>query len=94
MTRTLKLTGIIVLFSGMMAFGQNSDDATLLTIDNNKITKGEFVRIYKKNNAKDAQVDDKSLKDYLELFINFKLKVLEAESLGLDTIASFKNEFA
>lgn len=94
MTRAFKLTSIIVLFSGMIAFGQNNDDATLLTIDNNKITKGEFVRIYKKNNAKDTQVDDKSLKDYLELFINFKLKVLEAESLGLDTVASFKNELA
>lgn len=95
MTRSLKLTSIIVLLSGMMAFGQNdNDDAVLLTIDNNKVTKGEFIRIYKKNNAKDVQVDNKSLNDYLELFINFKLKVLEAESMGLDTIATFKNELA
>lgn len=95
MTRSLKLAGIIVLLSGAMAFGQNNnDDAVLLTIDNNKITKGEFVRIYKKNNTKDTQVDNKSLNDYLELFINFKLKVLEAESLGLDTLANFKNELA
>lgn len=95
MTRSLKLAGIIVLLTGSMVFGQNDNDNTvLLTIDNNKITKGEFVRIYKKNNTKDAPVDNKSLNDYLELFINFKLKVLEAESLGLDTVKTFISELA
>jgi peptidyl-prolyl cis-trans isomerase SurA len=32
------------------------------------------------------------LEDYLQLFINFKLKVKEAEELGLDTVSAFKNE--
>ena len=95
MTRSLKLAGIIILLTGAMAFGQNeNDDAVILTIDNNKVTKGEFVRIYKKNNSKETQIDNKSLNEYLELFINFKLKVLEAESKGLDTLTSFKNELA
>ncbi len=95
MKRFINLTGMILLLSVATAFGQtNDDDATLLTIDNAKITKGEFVRIYKKNNTKDTQIDNKSLNDYLELFINFKLKVLEAEKLGLDTAESFKKELA
>ena len=95
MTRLINLTGMIMLLSVATTFGQtNDDDATLLTIDNAKITKGEFVRIYKKNNTKDTQIDNKSLNDYLELFINFKLKVLEAEKLGLDTAESFKKELA
>ena len=95
MTRSFKLAGIIVLLTGSLAFGQNeSDDAILLSIDNHKVTKGEFVRIYKKNNSKDTQFDSKSLNDYLELFINFKLKVLEAESLGLDTLKTFTNELS
>lgn len=95
MKRFFKLTNIILFFSAASAFAQNNnDDAVLLTIDNNKITKGEFVRIYKKNNSKEIQIDNKSLNDYLELFINFKLKVLEAEKMGLDTSQSFKNELA
>lgn len=95
MTRFINLTGLFVLLSVATVFGQtNDDDATLLTIDNSKISKGEFVRIYKKNNTKDTQIDNKSLNDYLELFINFKLKVLEAQKLGLDTVETFKKELA
>jgi len=95
MTHSIKLTSMILLLSVASVFGQtNDDDAVLLTIDNNKITKGEFIRIYMKNNAKDAQIDNKSLNNYLELFINFKLKVLEAQNLGLDTAITFKHELA
>lgn len=95
MKKVFKLTVALLFASSTLTFAQtNNDDAVLLTIDNNKITKGEFVRIYKKNNSKETQIDNKSLNDYLELFINFKLKVLEAEKLGLDTIQSFKSELA
>jgi len=95
MKKFFKLTNVFLFISFTSVFAQtDNDDAVLLTIDNNKITKGEFVRIYKKNNSKETQIDNKSLNDYLELFINFKLKVLEAEKLGLDTSQSFKNELA
>ena len=39
-------------------------------------------------------MDQKSVSEYLDLFINFRLKVHEAEKLGLDTTASFKQELA
>ena len=39
-------------------------------------------------------MDRKSLEEYLELFINFKLKVKEAEEQKLDTFTSFKTELA
>ncbi len=95
MKKFFKLTNVFLFISVATAFAQtNDDDAVLLTIDNNKVTKGEFVRIYKKNNSKETQIDNKSLNDYLELFINFKLKVLEAEKLGLDSSQSFKSELA
>jgi len=68
------------------------NDPVLMTInDEEKVTKSEFERIYFKNN-KDSLVDEKSVRDYLELFINFKLKVLEAKKLGLDTLPNFKQE--
>ena len=74
-------------------FANNQDDEILLTINDKKITKNEFVRIYNKNKTNFSTGEVTSLDEYLDLFINFKLKVFEAESLGLDTIASFVNEF-
>ncbi len=76
----------------MVAQAQTSADQVLMTVAGKNITKSEFEAIYHKNNNKSASADSKSLQDYLELFINFKLKVREAEELGLDTVAAFKNE--
>jgi peptidyl-prolyl cis-trans isomerase SurA len=66
----------------------------LMNIGTTGVTKAEFERIYHKNNSALKSSDQKSLNEYLELFINFKLKVIEAESLKLDTSTSFKNELA
>ncbi len=75
------------------AFAQkNQSDPVFITIDNQKITKSEFLRIYNKNNSQ-SNLDKKSINDYFDMFINFKLKVIEAEHLGYDTIPSFTKEF-
>lgn len=66
-------------------------DPVLLNVGGKEITKGEFETIYHKNNTKNT-ADRKSIDEYLELFINFKLKVREAEAQGLDTTAAFRNE--
>lgn len=67
------------------------EDPVLLQIDGKPVTKSEFLAIYKKNN-KNTQINQKELQEYLDLFINFKLKVREAEQLGFDTLQTFKNE--
>ncbi len=83
---------ILTLFITQFLSAQDNNDI-LLTIDNHNITKAEFERIYRKNNNKKTDtVDKKSLDEYLDLFINFKLKVFEAEKAGLDTVQSFKTE--
>ena len=75
-------------------FAQSDDEVTLMTVNGKEVSKAEFVRIYKKNNSNDQMLDQKSLNEYLDLFINFKLKVAEAETLGLDTSKSFISELA
>lgn len=65
----------------------------LLTVDNKPVTKDEFIRIYSKNNT-DSVHSAQSVDDYLQLFINFRLKVTEAENLGMDTIATFIEELS
>jgi len=95
MFRNKFVTGLLAaLMSCGIAAGQQSDNnKILMTIDGQKITKGEFERIYHKNNDA-TSVDKKSLDEYRNLFINFKLKVIEAEHQGLDTLASFRRELA
>jgi peptidyl-prolyl cis-trans isomerase SurA len=69
-------------------------DAILMTVGDTKVTVAEFENVYHKNNNKETAGDTKSLNDYVDLFVNFKLKVKEAEELGLDTAKSFKEELA
>lgn len=74
-------------------FAQNTNDKVLLTIDDKKINAEEFLRIYDKNKTNFSTGEVTSIEEYLDLFINFKLKVIEAEKSGLDTTSSFINEF-
>ncbi|MFL5763770.1 MAG: peptidylprolyl isomerase [Bacteroidia bacterium] len=69
------------------------NDPVLMTIGNSKVTVSEFRNVYDKN-RKDGPADPKALNDYVDLFINFKLKVKEAEEMGLDTAKAFKEELA
>lgn len=65
----------------------------LITINNKPIVKSEFEYIYNKNNTNNS-LDKKTLDEYVDLFINFKLKVEEAKSRGIDTTRAFISELA
>lgn len=87
-----KFLVIPLLFIYFSAVSQNDNSKkTLLSIDNKKISVGEFERIYKKNNE-NPSYDKVSIREYLELFIHFKLKVIDAEKKGMDTLTPFKTE--
>jgi len=84
----------IVMLGVFAASAQQNNDPILLTVGNENIPASEFTRIYLKNNQASTLTDSKSVEDYLNLFINFKLKVTDALSLKFDTSSSFKNELA
>lgn len=74
-------------------FNLSAQDRILLSISDNSITIDDFMATYHKNRLDtDSLTFEDSLKEYLDLYIKFKLKVVEAESLGLDTIPSFIRE--
>ena len=74
------------------SFGHDDEkDPIVLTINGEGIHQSEFLYIYTKNNA-NPSFKKAALDAYMELFINYKLKVKEAESLGYDTIPKLKNE--
>lgn len=69
-----------------------AQDEVLLTVGNKSVYASEFEYIYNKNNAAGSVPNRQALEEYLDLFINFKLKVVAAEAEGLDTTAAFKAE--
>lgn len=85
---------LAALFAGnFCSWGLASDvDPVIMKVNNKEIHKSEFEYIYNKNSQQ--QIDHKSLDEYVTLFKNYKLKVAEAESMGIDTTAAFKNELA
>ena len=74
------------------SFAQTSDPV-LMTINGKPVSKSEFEYIYNKNNTNNS-LDKKTLDEYVELFINFKLKVEEAKKQGIDTTEAFISELS
>ena len=80
-----------LLLNSSFMFSQAGQDKILMTIHDREITIGEFERYYKKNASALGTVQ--SADEYIEHFINFKLKVIEAEELGYDTTEAFIKEY-
>ena len=81
----------LFLVVAAMSMGIMAQSETLMTINGKAVSAEEFLYIYEKNNQAGA-VDPKTMDEYLDMFINFKLKVAEAEAQGIDTTESFKKE--
>ncbi|WP_423127405.1 peptidylprolyl isomerase [Gaoshiqia sp. Z1-71] len=83
-----------LLFTSYSAFAQPEENEVILTIDDRRFYKDEFTRLYEKNNQNlQNQSEKKRPEQYMDLFINYKLKVMEAERLKMDTLPGFKKEY-
>lgn len=91
MTRVFAGLAFMLVFSMVSA---QDVDPVVLKVAGENITKSEFLSVYQKNNVNGEVIDRKSLEEYMELYINFRLKVKEAEALGLDTTRAFRDELA
>ncbi len=93
MTIRLIATAVLALASVLPVMARNKQTAepVVMTIAGKDITLGEFEYLYHKN--ADQQTEPISLDQYVDMFVNFKLKVADAEAAGLDTLTSFVNEF-
>ncbi len=83
---------IFFTFIGVSLIISQESNNTLLTIDGEKISKEEFLRIYNKNTQNIDSGEKTDMDEYLDLFINFKLKIIEARNQGIDTLPSVKEE--
>ena len=67
-------------------------DPIVMRVAGYDVTRSEFEYNYNKNNT-DGVIDKKTVAEYAELFVNYKLKVQAAKDIHLDTLTSFKKEF-
>lgn len=81
----------VVMLSAMCAFAQVADPV-LMRINGKEVKRSEFEYALNKNNEMQG-VDRKAVKEYLPMYIDFKLKVAEAEAMHLDTLSTFLEEF-
>lgn len=88
-----RFSSFLLLFVAVGAFAQTADNRVLFTVGGDKVSVSDFEYVYNKNNINNqSDYSEKSLRDYLNLYENFKLKVKEAEAMQLDTISSLKTE--
>ena len=62
-----------------------------MTVNKKPVTVSEFKYLYNKNNQQ--QAEPQTLDEYIEMFINYKLKVADAEAAGIDTTQAFLKEY-
>lgn len=74
------------------ALAYQAKDVLVAKIDNYQIRSSELLYAYQKNRASSEVIEYDSLEKYLEQYINFKLKVIEARAQGYDTISVLKEE--
>ncbi len=83
-TLFLAPTLVLLFLSGISA-------QTLFTVDHAPVTKEEFLKAYNKNNT-GQKPTPASYRDYLELYIRYKLKVRAAYEAQLDTLPGQRME--
>ncbi len=88
---------LMTLLLTLFIFGQGiaqSTDPVLFTVADKPIHLSEFNYIYTKTNGKKANFTESSLQEYLDLYVKFKLKVMRAREMQLDTIPNLIQELA
>lgn len=83
----------ICAICGFTTASAQSSDPVIMVVNGQPVPRSEFEYSFNKNNA-EGVIDKKNVEEYLDLFINYKLKVEAAKEAKLDTMTSFKEEFA
>lgn len=97
----IRLAILVLLGSATISFSfaqskkqKSTPVQNLFTVNKKAVTTDEFIYLYKKNHQNKAEdFTNEKIQEYLDLFINFKLKVEEAKARGLDTTQAFIREF-
>ncbi|MDD6509699.1 MAG: peptidylprolyl isomerase [Prevotella sp.] len=75
-----------------LAVSAQVNDPVIMTVGGKPVLRSEFEYSYNKNNT-DGVIDRKTVEEYVELFVNYKLKVAAALEEHFDTLSSFNKEY-
>ncbi|MBV5312662.1 MAG: peptidylprolyl isomerase [Prolixibacteraceae bacterium] len=93
MKHVTRSIGISLIILASLTVSAQKKNEIVVKIGDQKVSKEEFIANYQKNNTNILdEKDRKTPTEYLDLYINFKLKVLEAQKLGYDTVKTFIEE--
>lgn len=90
-TRFVIVPALIATIAAGSLAAKKQSDPVLMTIGGKDVKLSEFEYLYNKNASQ--QLEPQSLEQYVDMFVTYKLKVLDAENSGLDTLAAFRQEF-
>ena len=85
---------LIALIVSLNCIAQLKTNDVLFTVDDETVLASEFIRVYNKNLDLVKDESQKDIDNYLDLFIDYKLKLQEAKKLGLDKKPNYLRELA
>ncbi len=86
----MKTTLLLGAGLGICALAWAAKDPVIMTVNGVDVPKSEFEYLYHKNSQQ--QLAPQPLEDYVEMFVNYRLKVADAMAAGIDTTAAFRQE--
>ena len=86
-----QIFAVAVLCATAFVSMADSNDPVLMNVAGKDIRLSEFEYLYQKNNTQ--QVQPQTLDEYVDMFVNYKLKVADAEAAGIDTTQAFVDEY-
>ena len=83
----------IVFFSfSFLSFSQFNEKDILFSVNNDPVLAGEFIRVYNKNIDLVEDESQKDVDNYLQLYINYKLKLSDAYSRELHKNDNYRKD--
>jgi len=85
---------LLTSFLSLNGIAQIDSKDVLFTVEEKPVFASEFIRVYNKNLNLVKDESQKDIDNYLELFVDYKLKLKEAKKLGLNKKPNYVRELA
>ncbi len=83
-----------IFFLSLSYLNAQQRKEVLFTVTNNPVYTDEYIKVFNKNRDIVSEENKKSIDEYLELYINYKLKLKQAYDLKYDTVSTYKKELS
>ena len=81
-----KVIILAAIFISGMVRGQD-EEKVLFSIEGNPVYNAEFIRVFEKNKDIVVEYERKDFDDYIDLFVDFILNIIQARDINLDTLS-------